>query len=677
MNPATPATILALAATILLALATCTAPVTQSLYFLEVNVQNRVLKFGTLGYCLGSRCTPASVGYRIDDASSLLGVNAQIPYASQLSSGVVHALTYTLVLHPVACGLAAVSVVFGLLNHCAGFGIGCVGGFFTGFATTVALVAFGLDIGLFTVLKRRIESRGGTASYGNGIWITLAAFICLVLCQIAFCCCCCGSRGGGSRKNRNRKHKDDFHTPHPDASYGDRMRMDALQAEANRNNRNAGGQQDLPKFAEYVTEHEVPLKHDYNDGAYEDSYRYSSGTAAGVGAGAGAAAAAAAAHHHHHQHPQQHAVGQAYGGGPGGVGYDDPYSQQGYGHSAQHTQYVPGVGPAYGDGGGLASSSAYDANNMGGYGAHGYPSSSSYQDPHQQYQDNGTGYAHGHNSNEAASYYPQAATSDYHDGSVPTQAVGGVVGRQPSTYRYTEGAHRSRRTSEASQQYQQSSMSGHGTGHVPMPEPVPALPTEYANGASSSGPTTTRRQATQTQDDGFGLSALQAGAAGAAGAAAAGAGSSSKNPHHYQEPSGMYYDAEEGRRGGQGDDDDDDVDAGHEFGYRPAHGADDAGNSEPSATWQHSSSARGQGDAYSLTDMHAVGGGSRSGGGPSSSHGHEVPSYEVATGQAGLTSPSAMRAAGGYRPLPVPQGGDDAATGAAASSSQWPNEKRH
>ena len=168
MNPATPATIFALAATVLLALATVTAPVTKSLYFLEVNISNRDLKLGTLGYCLGSRCTSPSVGYRIDNADSLLGVNANIPYAEQLSSGVVHALTYTLILHPVACGLAAISVLFGLLNHCAGFGIGCVGGFFTGFAITVSLLAFALDLGLFTVLKKRVESEGGTASYGNG-----------------------------------------------------------------------------------------------------------------------------------------------------------------------------------------------------------------------------------------------------------------------------------------------------------------------------------------------------------------------------------------------------------------------------------------------------------------------------------------------------------------------------
>lgn len=447
--------------------------------------------------------------------------------------------------------------------------------------------------------------------------MTLAAFICLVLCQIAFCCCCCGSRGGSSRRNRRSrdKDKDDFHTPHPDTAYGDRMRMDALQAEVNRNNHSNARQQDLPKFAEYVTEHEMPLKHDYDEryGTHNQQQQQ-----------------------YHSQAPQQHyAMGQAYGGGPNG--YADPYgSADPYGAggaAAPMTGYVAGVGPTYGNGsrdprGAYGDhGDAYDHNNVGGFGAHGYAASAAED-----------------------SYYPEQ--SQYHDGSAPSQAVGGVVGRQPSTYHYGEGAHRSRRTSEASG----SASHSYARDAMPMPEPVPALPVEYANGHAPVGETS--RSAARTQDDGFGLAALQAydGRGGDSKHAAAG------------EPSGMYYDAEE-HNNGQHDE--------REFGqHHDNHGDEDTGTHEP---WQHSSSARGQGDMYSLTDMHAVGGTGTS----SQHHGGtgDIPSYEVATGQAGQqyyddpradsavspTSPSAMRAAGSYRPLPVPGNGH---------THGWPDEKR-
>ncbi|CAO1634063.1 unnamed protein product [Sympodiomycopsis kandeliae] len=659
MNPATPATILALAATILLALATCTAPVTKSLYFLEILIQNRDLKLGALGYCLGSRCTSPSVGYKIEDAQQLLGVNTNIPHASQLSGGVVHALSYTLILHPVACGLAAVSLLFALINHCAGAGIGCVGGLFTGFAITVSLVAFALDLGLFTVLKKRVESQGGTATYGNGIWMTLAAFVCLILCQIAFCCCCCGSRGGsGGRRNKRSKkdQNDDFHTPHPDSSYGDRMRMDALQAEVNRNNRRQGGQGDLPKFAEYVTEHEVPLKHDYNDGAYDESRRYTNDTSM-----------VSSSHHY--------PVGQAYGGGEGaggaGVGaganaydqYNDPYAagSSQYHPNQQYHQgesgFAPGVGPGYGAGaaagaGGAAGYAAYhhhhnqqqqqqqdpyDHNNVGGFGAHGHP---------------------GPDAGGEAYGYPQEQNYDaheYYDGNAAPVAAGGVVGRQPSTYRYGQDGYRSRHTSDASRnKYTPSVTSGYAQGNAPqiaMPEPMPALPSQYTNQRQEQGCApedddfdqeegpSTRRGA--TQDDGFGLSALQAGAAG-----------SSSNQQHHPEASGMYYDAEEGNNqasSGQ-------QNPIQEFGGQGSKG-------EQEEAWQHSTSARGHNDAQGSSSL---------GHHTSSAGGGEVPSYEFATGQAGHqnasedpTSPSAMRAAGSYRPLPIP-----------SSTNQWPNEKR-
>lgn len=165
MNGATPATILALAAAVLLAVATCSVPVAKSIYFLSATYDSTTIKLGCLGYCVGGKCSGRSVGYDIADASELLGINTSIDFLNDVSTKVVKGLTYTLVLHPVGCGLAAVAFAFGVMAHCA-FGMGCLGTFAAGLATTVALVAFGLDMAVFTIIKKRVEDNGGSASYG-------------------------------------------------------------------------------------------------------------------------------------------------------------------------------------------------------------------------------------------------------------------------------------------------------------------------------------------------------------------------------------------------------------------------------------------------------------------------------------------------------------------------------
>ncbi|PWN27067.1 pali-domain-containing protein, partial [Jaminaea rosea] len=194
MNPATPGTILILVAAVLLAVCTASVPVNKSIYFLSVTAARRTVTFGCLGFCVGDQCSGTTVGYKLSDAGSLFGINGNIPYANQLSSSVLHGLSYTLVLHPVACGLSAVAFLLGILQHCTGFATAFLTSMVAGFATTVTLIALALDFALFTIAKKRVESDGGTASYGTAIWLTLAAFIVLVVAQCAVCCSCCAGR---------------------------------------------------------------------------------------------------------------------------------------------------------------------------------------------------------------------------------------------------------------------------------------------------------------------------------------------------------------------------------------------------------------------------------------------------------------------------------------------------
>ncbi len=321
-GPATPGTILTLAAAILLALVTISTPIIKSIYFLEATVggggsQNgETAHFGTLGYCIGNTCSGTTLGYEFNP-NQLLGITI----GGQYSSTVIKGLTYTLILHPIALAFAVVAFLLGLISHCREFSSNCFGTFVTGIGAFITVVAFSLDLALFIVAKKRIDSiNGASASLGMAIWMTLAAWILLFLAGCTFSCGICGRR----RRNRVK----DSHLP-PDSygarpgagrkdSYGEQMRMDALDAEHERKRRqatlerNKNRRDDLPKFAEYETEYEVPLKNDYDDGAYANgashhqpglAYSTNSNMARAGAAGAGAAVGASVIN----------GVGQGYG----------------------------------------------------------------------------------------------------------------------------------------------------------------------------------------------------------------------------------------------------------------------------------------------------------------------------------------------------------------------------
>ena len=178
------------------------------------------------------------------DVNALIGdTTLQIPDI------VVKWLTYVLVLHIVAFGLAGISAIFGLLAHVREMSMSCFSSCISGFAATVSLAAFIFDIALFYVAKSSMNSvQGGSASIGNAVWLTLAAWILLFF---------SGCFYGVGRCCIRRRPRDAWGgkvgTPIGENGYNsnDQMRLDAVKAEADRKARQAQPEGGLPAFHEY------------------------------------------------------------------------------------------------------------------------------------------------------------------------------------------------------------------------------------------------------------------------------------------------------------------------------------------------------------------------------------------------------------------------------------------
>ena len=165
-------------------------PTWNSISFLDTTVDGRDISFGVFGYT-GSKVT---VGYSLN--STVLGFDD-----TRLNSAVIHNLTFVLILHPIAAGLAGLSVLFGLCGlgyHRAGTVIMSL---LAALATLVTLVAWVVDLVLWGIARNRIRDNGGSAMFGNANWLTLGALVALFL---GFCAGCCGSFGRYRRRGVDR-----------------------------------------------------------------------------------------------------------------------------------------------------------------------------------------------------------------------------------------------------------------------------------------------------------------------------------------------------------------------------------------------------------------------------------------------------------------------------------------
>jgi hypothetical protein len=224
-------------------------------------------------------CSNATVGYELD-INKLVGNNLPI----QIPEVVVKWITYALVLHIVAFGLAGIAAIFGLLAHIREMSMSCFSSCIAGFAAVIALFAFIFDIAFFFIAKSRLDSvKGGSASFGNAAWLTLAAWILLFLsgCFYGLGRCCIKRR---PRKNQDPKLDQPNGiggNNYGGATYADQMRLDAVKAEVDRKVRQKQGEVGLPAFQEYDPSQPLHAKVE-NDEVYvddEESVPYRDNTA--------------------------------------------------------------------------------------------------------------------------------------------------------------------------------------------------------------------------------------------------------------------------------------------------------------------------------------------------------------------------------------------------------------
>ncbi|KAG8745258.1 hypothetical protein FRC10_008431 [Ceratobasidium sp. 414] len=253
-RPATPGFLTTLAATAILAVVSFSVPYFKSVYFLKAAISqsgtNGSVTFGVMGYCLDFNnqitCSNATIGWEFNP-NALLGNDLPI----QIPNVVVKWLTYALVLHIVAFGLAGVSAIFGLLAHVREMSMSCFSSCISGMAAAVCLVAFIFDLVLFFAVRGRVNAiQGGSASIGNGLWLTLAAWVLLFFagCMFSFGRCCVSKR---PRVPKSQRDAEDDGGKYDRES--ERMRLDAVKAEADRKARQQAGTQEvgLPAFYEH------------------------------------------------------------------------------------------------------------------------------------------------------------------------------------------------------------------------------------------------------------------------------------------------------------------------------------------------------------------------------------------------------------------------------------------
>lgn len=266
-------------------------PIIKSVTFLTADLSVAVasvsidgtVNLGTFGWCLngvGTKpvCQGPQLGYELD-SDQVFGNSTSF----SLPNSLIKWLTYALIVHPIAAGLAAASFLSGCISHCREFSTSRVTTWLTSFATTIALIAFVFDIVLFSIAKSRINGAsnndvGLKASLGNAVWLTLVGFILLFISGCLF--------GFGHRciKRRPTQEEKDRVRPQMDTVYASAARKDAddlEKAEANRRVGTSG----LPAFPE----EEVPLTSvPKTEELYtEESNSSSSQDIAGVGTGYG------------------------------------------------------------------------------------------------------------------------------------------------------------------------------------------------------------------------------------------------------------------------------------------------------------------------------------------------------------------------------------------------------
>ncbi|ORY56812.1 SUR7/PalI family-domain-containing protein [Leucosporidium creatinivorum] len=173
-----------LAATVLLIVVSVSTPIWESVYFLKADIvgggssTNGLIKLGQWGYCVGSACSKSKLGYDLDAITTATD--------GQVSASIVHGLTYALVLNPIAAGFSFIALLFAL---CSNLALGIIASVLSGWAFLVTIIALALDLGLFVTARHRLNDASDNinASFGNALWLVVAAAACQLVAAFTVC----------------------------------------------------------------------------------------------------------------------------------------------------------------------------------------------------------------------------------------------------------------------------------------------------------------------------------------------------------------------------------------------------------------------------------------------------------------------------------------------------------
>ncbi|GAA6034976.1 hypothetical protein JCM8097_002122 [Rhodosporidiobolus ruineniae] len=188
------------AASILLLVATITAPVVNSLALAKAKFSSGSIdisvNLGTLGYCVlqdgaSDSCSSTKVGY--DLPSVLVDLATSTGVLSTSAEKAINATTSALVLHPVACGVSFLAFLVAACSDRLGYLFAAL---IAVLAAVIALISMVLDLVLFYVVKKWIKDHDVpvTVEYSYGTWLTVAAFACLFVGVFATACACVTDR---------------------------------------------------------------------------------------------------------------------------------------------------------------------------------------------------------------------------------------------------------------------------------------------------------------------------------------------------------------------------------------------------------------------------------------------------------------------------------------------------
>lgn len=178
-----------LIASILLLICSISSPVIPDIAMLKVMLTNSSdirpssVTFGTFGYCILDSapantdqdwCSDRHIGY--SPASIMRAIDGT--GFSVAASSTADGLTNTMVLHPIACGLAFIAF---LLSIGAGVVGSLLGAIVAALAWIITLVVMAIDFTLWGIIRDHVNSdgSGSNAYYTTGTWCVLAAMLLL------------------------------------------------------------------------------------------------------------------------------------------------------------------------------------------------------------------------------------------------------------------------------------------------------------------------------------------------------------------------------------------------------------------------------------------------------------------------------------------------------------------